>query len=91
MPRPNVIPPAKVTKLTERLLVMMWLVSEGATLTMDSVHIWWRSMVAIISGPTKWRMNSGRALVRTAPRTPKATETASEARTKLIWLWKMTG
>ena len=50
--RPKVMPPAKVMKLTVRLLVMMALVAMGATLTTDSVHISWRSMVAIISGPT---------------------------------------
>jgi hypothetical protein len=70
------MPPAKVTKLTERLLVMMALVAMGATLTTDLVHISWRSMVAIISGPTKWRMNSGRALVSAAPSRPQATETS---------------
>ena len=75
------MPPAKVTKLTERLLVMMALEAMGATLTTDSVHMVWRSMVAIISGPTKWRMNSGRAMVSAAPSRPKATETRSEAAT----------
>ena len=48
VPSPKAIPPAKVTKLTVRLLVMMWLEAMGATLTTDFVHISWRSMVAII-------------------------------------------
>ena len=51
-PNPEEIPPANVRKLTDRLLVMMWLVSCGATLTIDSVHILCCSMVAIIAGPT---------------------------------------
>ena len=60
---------------------MMELEAIGATLTTDFVHISWRSMVAIIAGPTKWRMNSGRALVSAAPSTPHATDTSSEAAT----------
>ena len=75
------IPLANVIKLTERLLVMMALVARGAMPTMECVHIWCRSMVAIISGPTKWRMNSGRAVVRTTPSRPQATETSSDATT----------
>src|ERR1017187_7366099 len=91
VPKPKTIPPAKEIKQTERLLVMIALEAIGATLTTDSVHIVWRSMVAIISGLTKWRMNSGRAMVSAAPSRPKATETASAAATKPIWRWKMAG
>ena len=51
---------------------MMWLVSFGATLTMESVHILCCSIVAIIAGPTKCRINSGRALVsRRAQHSPR--------------------
>ncbi len=60
---------------------MMALVAMGAIPTMERVHIWWRSIVAIISGPTKWRMNSGRAVVRTTPSRPQALETSRDART----------
>ena len=60
---------------------MMALVANGAIVTRDSVHIWWRSMVAIIDGGRKWRMNSGRALVMAAPSRPHARLTASETNT----------
>ena len=63
---------------------MMRLVSRGATLTMDCVHISWRSMVAIICGPTKWRMNSGRDVVSTTPSSPQADEISREASTYWI-------
>ena len=59
----------------------MALVAMGAMEITLLVHISCRSMVAIIWGPTKWRMNSGRALVSTAPSSPQASETSSEVAT----------
>ncbi len=88
---PNEMPPANVSKLTARLLVMMRLVSLGAMLTIDCVHISWRSMVAIMAGPTKWRMNSGLAVVSTTPSSPQAPVISSDARTNWMWRWKMAG
>ena len=81
VPTPNVIPEANARKLTDRLFVMMWLVSFGATLTMESVHILCCSIVAIIAGPTKWRINSGRAVVSAAPSSPHPIITSSDIAT----------
>ena len=70
---------------------MIWLVAIGATPTIEWVHIWCRSMVAIICGPTKCRMNSGRALVSAAPTSPHPAATSSAAATKPICRWKIPG
>ena len=66
-PMPKMIPPAKATKQTVRLLVMMALEATGSMPTIECVHISWRSMVSTMAGPSMWRMNCGRACVSTDP------------------------
>lgn len=39
VPRPAVMPRAKVVKETLRLLVVIWLEATGLMVTMDSVHM----------------------------------------------------
>ncbi len=56
-PSPKTMPPAKATKQTLILLVMIALEAAGATDTSEWVHISWRSMVSTMAGPSMWRMN----------------------------------
>ena len=74
------------------LLVMMRLDSCGFAVRIESVHIWWCSILSTICGPSMACMNCGRATVSSVPSSAPARKIASAAvvygsrRRKILWI-----
>src|ERR1700685_622140 len=80
VPKPAVIPNAKVVKPTLILLVMMALEASGLMPTIEWVHISWRSMVSTICGPRIFTLKSGFWYVKMAPTPPAITKIRTDNR-----------
>ena len=80
MPIPAVMPLANASSATLMLLVMIALEAIGLMATIECVHISWRSIVSIISGPRIEDLKSGSTDVSAAPSAAEPAKSASEIR-----------